>query len=100
MSKRKHSALQNWSFGHGYVLAMVLIKYSIYDHWGVWQLYASLPSVLLAVFNQIGNYLNQKTILRRFEFSHCLLSQDNSLIHSTNIYWEYITCPPPPLCWF
>lgn len=60
MSKRKCSALQNWSFGHGYVLAMVLIKYSIYDHWGVQQFYVSLPSVLLAMFGKIGNYMNQK----------------------------------------
>lgn len=39
LSKRKPLGLQKWSFGHGYILAIVLIKYSIYDHCGVHQFY-------------------------------------------------------------
>lgn len=62
---------------------MVLIKYSICDHWGVQQLYTSLPSVLLAMFNKIGNYMNQKLRKPSSGGSDSVTAYYHKIIHSS-----------------
>lgn len=83
ISKKKPSALHKWSFGHGYVLTIVLIKYIIYDHWGVQQFYSSLPSVLLVIFNNIGNYMNLKLRKPSSEDSNSFTTCYHRIIHSS-----------------
>lgn len=57
---KKGTLNTKWSFGHGCVLAIGLINYSISGHWSVQQFYTNLPLVSLVIFNEIGNYMNRK----------------------------------------